>query len=117
RTVVLSFESIPGNHYRLIVSDSIESTEGIPLDSSFTSEFTAIADLTKALSLEFSDARSDRATQTVSYEVKVGNLTSHDLLLPLVLELDPQQQFDGVPVDAAGQAPNGAWLIDLSQSL
>src|SRR5262249_48276301 len=87
------------------------------LGSSFTSEFAAIADLTKALSLEFSHARSDRATQTVSYEVRVTNVTGHDLLLPLVLELDPQQQFDGVPVDARGQAPNGAWLIDLSASL
>src|SRR5262249_27029471 len=117
RTVVLSYEAIPGNQYRLIVSRTIESGEGIALAADFTSEFTAIGGLTKDLSLEFFNARSDRLIQTVSYEVKLTNLTSHDLLLPVLLELDPQQQFAGVPVDAAGQSPDGKWLIDLSQNL
>src|SRR5439155_2118817 len=58
-----------------------------------------------------------RASQTVSYDVTVTNIGRHDLLLPVVLELDPRQQFEGVPLTAQGQSPDGTWLIDLSSQL
>jgi RHS repeat-associated protein len=67
--------------------------------------------------LQFSDARSDRATGTVSYDVSVKNLTDRDVLLPLVLELAPTQHYGGVPEGAAGRSATGAWLIDLSDTV
>src|SRR5262249_35834270 len=60
---------------------------------------------------------SDRAQQTVSYDVSVTNITDRSLLLPVVLQLDPSQQYDGVPLGADGRSVSGAWLIDLSAGL
>src|SRR5262249_32238286 len=47
----------------------------------------------------------------------VTNKSTFNLLLPLVLVLDPAQGYDGVPADALGRAPDGRWLIDLSGAL
>src|SRR5262249_4884092 len=76
-----------------------------------------ISDLTAVVGLTFSLARSDRASGTVSFDVTVTNTASHPLLLPVILQLTPQQHFDGEPLGAQGRAADGSWLIDLSSSL
>ncbi len=53
----------------------------------------------------------------MSYDVVITNSSDRDLLLPLVLMLDPAEGYEGVPRDAAGQTPMGQWLIDLSDAL
>src|SRR5205823_3589130 len=53
RTAVLGFDALAANRYRLEVVPTIQSVEGIPLAGGFASEFTAVADLTQILRLEF----------------------------------------------------------------
>src|SRR5206468_3827548 len=43
--------------------------------------------------------------------------TKSALFLPLVLQLDPVQHYDGMPLDAQGRSAAGTWLIDLSSGL
>jgi hypothetical protein len=99
------------------VKNVVQSVEGLPLAEVFNTQFEVISDLSAVLSLQFSHARSDRALGTISYDVAVTNKSNNAIILPLVLELDPQQQFDGVPQNASGQTADGKWLIDLSDSL
>ena len=89
----------------------------INLAQEFDSTFTATADLSAVIDLQFLLSRSDRATGTVSFDVNITNTSSHALLLPVVLHLAPVNQFPGEPQGNQGRAPDGSWLIDLSGDL
>src|SRR5205814_8971507 len=65
----------------------------------------------------FTSTRSDRRSGTVSYDVKITNRSPVSFLVPLVLVLDPRNNYPGIPAGATGQAPDGRWFIDLSSNL
>src|SRR6185503_9587370 len=96
---------------------TVESAARLNLAEPFTSQFTAISDLTAFLAIEFTRARSHRGSATVSYDVQITNTGTNTVLLPLVLELDPTENFIGQPLGATGRSANGSWLIDLSSTL
>jgi hypothetical protein len=117
RTAVLSFDPLYADRYQLQVLAGINSSTGLGLAESYSTRFTAIADLTSVLGLQFSMARSDRANGTVSFDVSVTNTGQHRLLLPIILQLTPVQHFDGEPLGANGRSADGSWLIDLNANL
>ncbi len=117
RTAVLGFNALSADYYNLKVLSSLLSNLGVPLAQEFDSSFTATADLSSVISLQFGATRSDRATGTVSFDVTITNTSTHNLLLPIVLHLAPQEQFAGEPQGNSGRAADGSWLIDLSGDL
>src|SRR5262249_17876181 len=117
RTAVLSFDPLFADHYQLTVLTGVFSEAGLALAEQYITQFTAISDFTSVLNINFSLARSDRATGTISFDVTVTNNSDHRLQLPLVLHLTPLQHFEGEPLGATGRAADGSWLIDLSGNL
>ncbi len=117
RTVVLGFGVMPSDSYTLTVKDSLTSVFGQRLAADYVTSFGAFSDLSAYLEVSFELTRYDRSTGAVSYDVKVKNIGGRTLQLPLVLALDPQQGYAGLPVDADGRADDGRWLIDLADSL
>jgi len=113
-TVLLTVLGLQPDAYQFTIADSVSSLEGLSLDQTHVSHFSAISNLSAHLQVEFSTARSSRADQTLSYDVTLTNIGDHDLLLPLILVLDPAQGYEGAPVNALGQAPDGRWFVDLS---
>ena len=100
RTVILNFENPLADHYTLKVLAAVQSEAGLPLDADFVSDFTAVSDFSSIVNIELLTSRSDRATGTVSYDVRVTNITDHDLVTPLLLVLDPAKYFAGSPLGA-----------------
>ncbi|MDB5349218.1 MAG: hypothetical protein JWN86_465, partial [Planctomycetota bacterium] len=117
RTAYLRVEGLEADHYRLEVKRTVQSLDGLALSAGFASQFIAVTDLSALLSIRFTNARSDRGDHTISYDVIVTSKSTSDLLLPLVLNLSPMQQYDGAPLGTSGQSSDGTWLIDLSASL
>ncbi|MHB8955464.1 MAG: putative Ig domain-containing protein [Pirellulaceae bacterium] len=115
-TVLLATPALQPGHYELQISN-IASTDGLTLPATYVAAFDAVSDFSALVDIAFSHTRADRGEQSVSYDVVVTNVSDRDLLLPLVLMLDPADGYSGVPRSAAGQTPGGQWLIDLSQSL
>ena len=97
RTVALAFDALDADRYEITVAPAVRSADGLDLAAPYSGRFTAVADMQTVVALTFSRARASRADQTVSYDVTVTNISRRDLLLPLVLELAPSAQFDGVP--------------------
>ncbi len=117
RVAVLTFNALQSDRFELRVLASLQSTIGVPLAQEFDSSFSATADLTTVIGLQFGLSRSDRQTGTVSFDVTITNTGSHELLLPVVLHLSPVNQFAGEPQGNTGRAADGSWLIDLSSDL
>ena len=115
-TVLLATPTLQPGHYELQISN-IASTDGLTLPATYVTAFDAVSDFSALVDIEFSLTRADRSEQSVSYDVVVTNVSDRDLLLPLVLMLDPADGYTGVPRGAAGLTPGGQWLVDLSQSL
>ena len=116
-TVFLTPDPLAPDDYELTLSENISSIQGLTLAESYTTTFTAITNLSDFVDIEFSDARSNRADGTVSYDVVITNTSQAELLLPIILVLDPAQGYLGVPQQAIGQAPDGRWFVDLSDAL
>ncbi len=116
RTAVLTFKPLAPGNYQVRVFGAIQSEAGLALAEERTTTFKATADLTSILDVQFTNSRSDRVTGTVSFDVTIANTSTHQLLLPLILQLAPSQGFDGEPMGAAGRAADGSWLIDLSEN-
>ncbi len=116
RTTFLVPPTLQPGHYELQIGN-IASTDGLTLPATYVTTFDAVSDFSALVDIEFSLTRADRSEQSVSYDVVVTNVSDRDLLLPLVLMLDPAEGYTGVPRNAAGQTPGGQWLVDLSQSL
>ncbi len=49
--------------------------------------------------------------------MRITNASDYDLLLPVLLVLDPALGYGGIPRDAAGQTSAGSWIVDLSETL
>ena len=116
RTVFLTPPTLQPGHYELQISN-IASIDGLTLPATYVTTFDAVSDFSALVDIEFSLARSDRGDQSVSYDVEITNVSDRELLLPLVLMLDPAEGYEGVPRSASGQTPMGQWLIDLSDAL
>ncbi len=117
RTATLNFNPLFGDKYELDVLGSVENSQRLKLTDVYTTHFKAVADLTTVLDVVFTNVRSDRKTNTISYDVNITNTSAHELLLPLVLRLTPLSGFKGVPDGVDGRAADGSWLIDLTDNL
>ncbi len=113
-TVWLATDWLEPDRYQLEVGRTIQSAAGISLAEPYPTSFTAVSDYSAALDIEFGTSRWDRGAETVSFDVQVTNIGAVDVRLPLVLVLDPQAGYPGIPRDASGQTVDGRWLIDLS---
>ncbi|WP_404783509.1 putative Ig domain-containing protein [Altericista sp. CCNU0014] len=116
RTAIVAFDSLNPDVYTLNVSQALKSKAGLTLKEGYTEQFTAISDFLAQVDLQFSNPRSDRATQTISYDVTIRNTADYDLLLPVALVLNPADGFTGTPTGAI-QTAQGSYLLDLSSSL
>jgi len=117
RTVRLTFAALDADGYELTVSGSVSSIDGQSMSQPHVTRFAAVSDLSALTDIEFVLARSDRGTDTVSYDVTITNIGPNDLLLPLILVLDPALGNMSAPQDAIGRAVDGRWFLDLSGSL
>jgi large repetitive protein len=116
-TAFLIPPSLQPDEYTLTVSRSMISVHGVEMQSDYAATFTAVSDFSEYLDIEFTTSRSDRLNDTVSWDVTLTHRSDFDLLLPLVLVLDPAQGYEGVPQGASGRAPDGRWFIDLTATL
>lgn len=116
RTVLLDFNTLTPDHYELRVSPNLKSTTGAELTDGYKEQFTAVSDFSALVDFKFTNPRSDRQHQTISYDVILTSKASSDLLLPVMLLLDPAQSFTGVPTDATRNA-SGAYMVDLKDNL
>ncbi len=103
RTVFLALGSLPADEYTLTVSHRVTSIQGIEMAADYTTSFSAVADVSRFLDIRFTNSRSDRALDTVLWDVQVTNNSGFEIFLPLVLILDPAQGYPGVPQGASGQ--------------
>jgi YD repeat-containing protein len=117
RTVLISFADLPADRFTLTIRETVSSQLGQTLESDYVTEFLAVDDLSAFVEIEFTTARSDRANETVSYDVRVTNVGDATIVLPVLLTLDPALNYPGVPTEAVGQTEDGKWLVDLSQGL
>ncbi len=117
QTAILFPRRFEPDQYELHVLATLASAEGLGLADTYTATFLAVSDFSALLEIEFSQTRSSRAEATVSYDVRITNTSEYDLQLPLLLILDPALGYEGIPRNAAGLTPDGAWIVDLSQAL
>lgn len=117
RTVSLLFDAFVPDRYTLEVLATIQSGRDVPLAEPFTAQFLAVSDFSAFVRFAFFNSRMLRSAGTISYDVTLTNVTTHDLVLPLVLILDPAQHYHGVPEGALPQDDTGVFFIDLSGSL
>jgi len=117
RTAVLLVEGVEAREYELTVLDRIQSAEGLPLAEAYSSRFTVTTDLSQLLEIRFTRVRSVQSTGMVSFDAVITNRSGRLLRLPLILELSSAQHFEGEPQGTLGRSADGAWLIDLSESL
>lgn len=115
RSVRLEFNALDADHYEIGVAPTLRSAAGMDLEG-YTEQFTAISDFLPYVDIQFTNPRSDRHSQTVSFDVTLTNTAEYDLQLPLVLLLDPAQAFTG-QFQGTTQTSKGVYLLDLSSSL
>lgn len=116
-SVLLPLEWLEPDKYEVIVRQAVSGVAGMTMEADYSFSFTAVSDFSELVDIQFATSRSDRATQTVSWDVIVTNNSDRDLLLPLILILDPADGYEGLPVGAGSQAPDGRWFIDVSEHL
>jgi hypothetical protein len=117
RTVFLTFGVLEADQYQIRVDGNVESKVGLNLGDDYLGSFLAISDFLAFVDFKFSNPRSDRANNTLSYEVEITNTGTTDLRLPLQLLLVPEGSTTAQPQESIGQDPGGGYLIDLSDSL
>ena len=117
-TVNLEYDALITDKYQLIVDDNLSNPDGVTLPAPYQVDFTAVSDFSALVDLEFTNTRSDRANDTVSFDIALTNKTDYDLSLPLNLVLQPGNNSDTAqPTDYGSVSDTGAYLIDLSDSL
>ncbi|MGX9354808.1 putative Ig domain-containing protein [Roseobacteraceae bacterium S113] len=117
RTALLRVDNLSADGYELRVLGSVASLQGLRMGEDYTTRFTGLDDLSTSVRATFGGTRYDRATGTVSYDVTLTNISDRDLVLPVLLLLDPDRGYDGTPDANEGQSAEGVWIIDLSASL
>ncbi|MDH5639643.1 MAG: putative Ig domain-containing protein, partial [Nitrospira sp.] len=115
RTARLDVDALQTDTYTLTVSTEVLSRQGLGLLTPHVVTFTAVSDVSDQVQLDFLNVRSDRANATLSYDVQVTNTSTHDLLAPVRLVLDPAQYFQGAPIGAT--ISGGFWLLELGAGL
>ncbi|NJR16287.1 MAG: tandem-95 repeat protein [Calothrix sp. CSU_2_0] len=117
KSASLGFNSFDAGNYEFKVLQSIKSGAGVELETAYSERFTTISNFSSLVDFNFSNARSDRANNTVSFDVTITSKANQDLLLPVMLLLDPSNSFTGVPQGTIGRNQTGAYLLDLQDSL
>ena len=119
RTAWLEITGLAAGAYQIDVSASLQSDDEMPLHGGYASSFTALADMSSQLRLDFSDTRAMRATGEVSYDVRVTNVGDDAIRGPLILVLDAGRYFTDSIADAqpGNDAQAELWTIDLSEAL
>ena len=117
RTVLLTVEGLTPDVYTLAIDAAVLSADGLAMGADHAVSFTAIRDTLAFVDLDFTNVRSDRSDETVSYDVTITNTGDFDLLIPLLLIVDPADGVTAVPQTDLGQDEQGRWLIDLSGSV
>ena len=117
RTALLEFNGIDAGEYEISILPSLESSAGLKMEAGYKAQFSAISNFSDLVKFKFDNPRSNRQNQTVSYDVTITNTSVIDLKLPLMLVLDPAQYFNGEVIGAIGENRDGAFLVDLQDSL
>ncbi|TVS15269.1 MAG: tandem-95 repeat protein, partial [Planctomycetaceae bacterium] len=116
-TVLLDFDALQTGSYTLTVDTGVRSMLGLELAEAYAIEFTAISDFSPFVDVQFANSRSERTSGTVSFDVTVTNQSDHDLVLPLLLVLDPHVGVEGRPLGAVVQQGSDVWLVDLAENV
>ncbi|TAK53398.1 MAG: hypothetical protein EPO25_10765, partial [Gammaproteobacteria bacterium] len=116
RTATLGFEPLQADEYTLTVRAQIRSDDGLALRAASVTEFIGVQDFSSLVQLEFLATRSSRADGTLSFDVRVTNITDYHLRAPLALILDPGLYFEGSAVGAEVSG-GGLWLLDVGAGL
>jgi YD repeat-containing protein len=116
RTVTLGFDTLLPDYYSLTVNARVQSGDGLALRADFVSDFVGVQDFSSLVRLDFLATRSDRADGTLSFDVRVTNITDYELQTPLLLILDPGRYFQGSAV-GAGISDDGLWMLDIGAGL
>jgi len=114
RTAVLTFNDLQADHYELRVKATIQSTDALALAEPYTLHFQALSDLSAQVRITFTQGRADARSQTVSYNMTVTNITSYDLLAPLVLYVDGLAPSVAAVLHGRPDLETGDWWLDLS---
>ncbi|MBX9639797.1 MAG: putative Ig domain-containing protein, partial [Mycobacteriaceae bacterium] len=115
RIATLRFESPAADVYTVSVSKRLQSSASLELGADYVFSFTAVQDFSSLVDISFVATRSDRATGTVAFDVKVTNRTDYELRIPVMLVLDPARYFAGTPVGAS--LTGGLWFLDIGADL
>ena len=116
-TSILFFDALMPQTHELTVRSTVESDLGQAMLDDYTIEFTTIDQFNDLVDISFANARSDRSTETISYDVTITNIADQNLVIPLLLVLDARQGYRGAPQTAAQDQVSSAWLLDLSENL
>jgi hypothetical protein len=131
RSAWLEISGLSAGEYQIDIAASLQSAAETPLQNAYASRFTALADMSSRLQLNFSNTRANRASGEISYEVSVTNIGSDDIRGPLLLLLDAGHYFadaivgaqaagdaQAAPAEAAASLQRSElWTIDLSAAL
>ena len=117
RTATLIYEPLAGGLYSLTVEPTVRSRVGLAMTEHYVTQFIAVEDFSTFVRLDFERTRSDRLDGTLSYDLRVTNISDFDLLTPLKLILDPARYFQGLPAGSFDTSADGLWLIDLGGSV
>ena len=116
-TVHLLTGQLAPDQYTLTVQSEVSSIEQLRMEQDFVTTFTTVSDFSAFVDIEFTDVRSHRTQDIVSWDVVITNTSDFDLQLPVVLILDPADGYPGIPQDTFGQAPDGRWFIEIATSI
>ena len=117
-TVFLSYNALATDNYQLLIESNLENTDGIALTEDYIVDFTAVSDFSPYVDLEFTNTRSDRFNNTISFDVSVTNKTDYELSIPISLLLQPGENSNtSQPVNYLSRSESGAYLIDFSDAI
>ncbi|MEM9587454.1 MAG: putative Ig domain-containing protein, partial [Planctomycetota bacterium] len=116
-TAQLLVGQLPADQYTLTVDGDVASVQQIPMGADYSWSFTTVVDYTAFVDIEFTRVRSHRSDDFVSWDVQITNTSEFDLVLPVILILDPADGYPGVPQDIVGQAPDGRWFIEIQTAI
>ena len=89
RTARLMFATLQPQAYELRIADTVANLDGLTLNQPHVIRFTATSDLSGLVNIRFTQSRSERRSDSISYDVTVTNTSRRDLYLPLVLVSGP----------------------------